>query len=680
MRTNLTGTYRFNRPPSHLHLRKVRQSRSGSNGQVMSVHSTQRAQSHSAPAPARAALRMFGRLQLRRLLGKSERSMAWCVSEPANGRDMMLVLPRVQPVDANALRRWHTGMRLAGRLLHPELAAVVETGVQDGWPYALYDMQDEATLADKFSTKGMPGGEAATLMTRGLRGLAFAHEAGVAHHDLQPFLLLVTDSGAVRVAGLGVAAEMAALAMTDTQLRESAERSLDPNNAPALQRHRGAAERDVLACGLLLHQLLAGQPALEEVDLGLAIARLPPLGRDIVRLPWTLAQPVADPLRIIVNRATERQQRQRYRSARTLQRALEGWLQTADGSDAGPLALLTDKLRLAGVLPSSPGAAARAARLALMDRDRTFELAQVVLEDPALSFELLRLVNAAQVRSASAANAGPVLTVRRAIAMLGLDGMRRAALALRPWPGPLSESHAAELETLTKRCKRAAVLAQALRPAGYDAEVVHLITLLQNLGRLLLHYHFPDETQQIKRLMLPAPASRAGEPEDPGMTEEAAAYAVLGADIEAIGAAVVRQWGLGEATMTMIRRLPTATAVRMPDNDDEVLRAVSSCANEVLEAVGLPAARGIQALQRVAQRYARALNLSLRDLQDALQGLPMAGQTAITPEGGQPADPPAAPDRAEVASGPAAQRDPPETAVMASGGLRANAASRAARN
>jgi len=640
---------------------------------------------------------MFGRLQLLRLLGKSERSMAWCVSEPGGGRDMMLVLPRLQPPDAGSLKRWHTGMRLAGRLSLPELASVVETGVQDGWPYALYDMQDMAPLADKLNTKGMPGNDAATLVTGCLRGLAFAHEGGVAHHDVQPFLLLVTDSGAVRVAGLGVATEMAALAMTDTQLRESAERSLDPNNAPALQRHRGAAERDVLACGLVLHRLLAGQPALDEVDIGRAITRLPPLGRDIVRLPWTLAQPVADPLRVIVNRATERQERQRYRSARTLQRALEGWLQTADGSDAGPLALLTDKLRLAGVLPSSPGASARAARLALMDRDRTFELAQVVLEDPALSFELLRLVNAAQVRAALAASAEPVLTVRRAIAMLGLDGLRRAALALRPWPGPLSDTGAAELEALAKRCKRAAVVAQALRPPGYDAEVVHLITLLQNLGRLLVHYHFPDETQQIKRLMLPAPPARAGEPEEPGMTEEAAAYAVLGTDIEAIGAAVARQWGLGEETMTMIRRLPTATAVRTPEHDDEVLRAVSSCANEALDAVGLPAARGIQALQRVAQRYARALNLSLRDLQDALQGQPVAGQTAGSPDiarsaaqsaahsaahfadppATRPATPAAAQDPA-LASDGAMKRDPPESAVTASGGLRARAASRTA--
>ena len=76
------------------------------------------------------------------------------------------------------------------------------------------------------------------------------------------------------------------------------------------------------------------------------------------------------------------------------------------------------------------------------------------------------------------------------IAMVGMDGVRRAALALREWPGPLNEAGQSQLETLLERCKRAGRTALQLRPAGYDGEVVHLITVMQNLGRLLLQYHF----------------------------------------------------------------------------------------------------------------------------------------------------------------------------------------------
>jgi HD-like signal output (HDOD) protein len=41
----------------------------------------------------------------------------------------------------------------------------------------------------------------------------------------------------------------------------------------------------------------------------------------------------------------------------------------------------------------------------MMERERTNELADVVLDDPALSFELLRLVNSAHVRGGQVSGA-----------------------------------------------------------------------------------------------------------------------------------------------------------------------------------------------------------------------------------------------------------------------------------
>ncbi len=571
--------------------------------------------------PARtAAARWFGRLQLLQLLGKSERSMAWRVAEPRSGQELVLVLPRVQPADAAALERWQQAVRQAARLNHPQLAKVVDIGVQDGWPYVAYDPRDAATAVERLPAQGLKALDAAGWALQALQGLAYAHEAGVAHHDLQPFLLLVNEAGHVQIAGLAVAAESAGAGAR-------AGATVEPG---ALRSQRAAAERDVLAVGLLMHRFITGQPALEEPDLGRAALRLPPAGREIVRLPWTSAQPVPEPLRAIVNRSTDRQERQRYRSARTLQRALEGWQRTETDGASGPLALLADRLRVAGVLPASPGGASRAARLALMERERTIELAEVVLEDIALSFELLRLVNTAQVRGSQVSGSGPVLTIRRAIAMLGLDGVRRAALALREWPGPLNEAGADELQRLIERCRKAGRVALALRPPGYDGEVVYLVTLMQNLGRLVVSYHFPDEAAQIRRLMQPAPSQKEGEPEEPGMDEHNAAFGVLGADIEAIGSAVARHWGLDDSVLALARRLPVATAVRTPENDDETLRTVASCANEAVDALGLPAAKVTTALQRVVSRYGRALELDLRELQAALQGQPVAVASAPT--------------------------------------------------
>ncbi|MEP7281284.1 MAG: HDOD domain-containing protein [Rubrivivax sp.] len=565
-----------------------------------------------AADPAAAPVRRFGRFGLRRLLGKSERTMAWRVADPRRGHDLVLVLPRRQPPDAGAVERWLSTVRRAARVQHPNLAPVIDTGVVDGWPWLAHDAPTGALLAERLDADGQPGVDVASWAVEVLEGLAFAHDAGLAHHDVQPYLVQLDDQGHAQLMGLEA---------TEADAGQPG-RGAAALDAEALAMQRSAARRDVLALALVLHQALVGSPALGQADSGRLIDHaLPPAGRDLVRLPWTTTHPIPEPLRAIVNRATDRQPRHRYRNARTLARALDGWLR-AEAEGEGVVALLLERLHSVGLLPAAPGAAERVARLALMERERTGELAEIVLQDLALSFELLRMVNTAQVRGVQVAGNGPVLTVRRAIAMLGLDGVRRGALALRPWPGGATEAQAPALRAAMARAHRAARAAQSLRPAGYDAEVVGLVTLLQRLGPLALQYHFPDEAAQIQRLTQPQPAARAGEPDDPGLDDAAASYAVLGTSVESLGIAIARHWGLDASVLQMLRRLPTGAPVRSADHDDDVLRAVASCANEAVDALACPAGRVAGALQRVAGRYARTLGIDVSDVRSALQLAP----------------------------------------------------------
>ena len=461
------------------------------------------------PRPSAQAVRHLGRFQLLRLLGKSARTMLWLVIDPRSGQEMVLMLPRSQPANAAAMQLWLDNARRAARVDHPGLQPAVEVGEFDRWPYVAYDRGTDVTLAERLGGKGLPGTELVPWMLQVLQGLAFAHEAGFAHHDVQAGMFALAEGGTCRLLGLGVVTQ-------------------PDGDSGALQAQRRAAERDVLGLGLVLHHALAGTAPLETADTAAVIERMPPLGREIVRLPWTGVHPIPEPLRAIVNRATDRQERQRYRNARTLERALHGWLRTDGEASGGPIMLLLDRMRAAGLLPAMPGGASRAARLASLDLERSSELADIVIQDVGLTFEMLRNVNGATQRGALGGGNGPILTVRRAIEMLGVDGVRRAAAALRPWPGPLSEGHAGELSALLERVRLAGRVAQWLRPAGYDPEVVYLLATLQSLGRLAVQYHFPEEAAQIRRLMLPAMPARPGEPEEPGMGEESASFAVLG--------------------------------------------------------------------------------------------------------------------------------------------------------
>jgi non-specific serine/threonine protein kinase len=78
----------------------------------------------------------------------------------------------------------------------------------------------------------------------------------------------------------------------------------------------------------------------------------------------------------------------------------------------------------------------------------------------------------------------------------------------------------------------------------------------------------------------------------------------------------------------MMRRMPVGTPVRRPDSDTDMLRVAASAANEAVDAMTqLPPARVSAAVAHVAQRYARVLELTPRELQDALQGARAALQT-----------------------------------------------------
>lgn len=564
-------------------------------------------------APVSSAVRLFGRFQLLRLLGKSERTMAWAAMDTRSQQDCALVLPRRQPADDAAAAAWRQAVQRASRLNHPGLAPALEIGEHERWPYAMYDRRSHATWAERFSSQGLPPLELAAWSAQIAQALAYAHEAGVAHGDVQPWLLVVDEAGSASLMGLEVA---------------GVEALASPGDAAQERRAvREAGERDVLGLGLVMHHALCGKPALDEPDTGRVIERMPPVGHEIVRLPWALARPIPDPLRAIVNRATDRQERHRYRNARTLQKAVEGWLRTQSEQDGGPLALLLDRIQAAGVLPAQPGGAERVAHLALMDRCRTSELAEVVLSDIALSLELVRQVNAS-----GASSDGPVLMLRRAIAMLGVEGVRRAALALRPWPGPMNETGAAEMERLVRRVHRIGRLAVRLVPAGYDSEVIYLVAMLQNLGRLVVQYHFPDEAQQIRRLMLPIEPSVAGQPAQPGLSAEAASFAVLGVDVEELGVAVARHWGLDESVLHMMRRVAATEGHRAVESDGELLRHAASCANDLADAAGLPPQRAQLAFKQAAQRYARVLGLGVKELQEAMQAESQAGAAAPLPE------------------------------------------------
>ena len=301
-----------------------------------------------------------------------------------------------------------------------------------------------------------------------------------------------------------------------------------------------------------------------------------PRGRELVRLPWTT--PHAD------RRGAARDRQSQHLGAGApalpqrahLARRARGWLEASADDDGGPVALLLDRLRTVGHLPALPGLATRVQRVTSIESQRTDEIARHLLPDMALVVRAAEDAQLGAVQGTQIPGNGPVLTLRRVVALIGVDGVRAAAEQPARLARPARRRRRAR--AAARRSTASASPATRRRRCARRAttpEAVYLSTVLQNLGRLLLRYHFADEAEQIHQLMQPVPAPRGdGErlAEQPGLDEEAAAYAVLGVDIESLGSAAARHWGLGDDILHMIRRLPADAPVRKPDSDDELLR------------------------------------------------------------------------------------------------------------
>src|SRR5438552_11390186 len=223
-----------------------------------------------APRPHTASVaRTLGRFELRQLLGKSAGTMVWLAFDPRLGQELMLTLPRVQPAAAAASERWQAEVRLAARLNHPQLAHVVEVGVQEHWPYVAVDRALGVTLPEWLAEHPQPSPlDAAGWLCQALEGMALAHEAGAAHGDLQLHHLLISEHGSIRVMALAAAGEVAA-PPDDPARANQRGMAMDSRR---LQAQREAGERDVLACGVLLQRLLRGLAPLVETESAMVLA------------------------------------------------------------------------------------------------------------------------------------------------------------------------------------------------------------------------------------------------------------------------------------------------------------------------------------------------------------------------------------------------------------------------
>jgi len=167
--------------------------------------------------------------------------------------------------DPEFLMRFHNEAASTGRIHHPNVVTIYESGqADDGTPYIAMEYLEGGTLRDELKQRGaLPVAQVVEIIQQVARGLNAAHKLGIIHRDLKPDNIFLTrsDEGelAVKIGDFGIAKlrESATHTMTGTVLGTPAYMSFE--QAAGMRSDELDARSDIYSLGVVVYEMLTGR-------------------------------------------------------------------------------------------------------------------------------------------------------------------------------------------------------------------------------------------------------------------------------------------------------------------------------------------------------------------------------------------------------------------------------------
>jgi serine/threonine-protein kinase len=241
-----------------------------------------------APAPDRPG--RLGDFTLQTVLGEGGSATVYAASSPRQREVALKVLHAELALSERERKRFFDEVRSMGRVRHPSLVAIVDSGVlPDGRPYLCMPLLRGETLAVRIVRGRLPVGVALRYVNELADGVAALHRARMVHRDVKPEnVFLQEPEGRAILLDFGIARDVDRA--TSTTTRTGGMRGTPAYMAP--ERFFGAAATvasDIYELAVVSYMMLVGRlPWDDELD---GAARLHPRAPSDfgVDLPGTLA-------------------------------------------------------------------------------------------------------------------------------------------------------------------------------------------------------------------------------------------------------------------------------------------------------------------------------------------------------------------------------------------------------
>lgn len=158
------------------------------------------------------------------------------------------------------VKRFQLEAEASANLDHPGIVPVYDFGEHDGQHYFSMGFVEGESLSEKLADGPLPPRNAAELLVKISRAVAYANEKGVVHRDIKPGNILLDENGEPRVTDFGLAKRH----HDDSGITATGQILGTPSFMPPEQASGKAdlvdQRADVYALGAILYATLAGRP------------------------------------------------------------------------------------------------------------------------------------------------------------------------------------------------------------------------------------------------------------------------------------------------------------------------------------------------------------------------------------------------------------------------------------